>query len=410
MANIVDADSHVYEPAAVWEHVADADRRFARSAFHHVVGPDGDIEVTLNGEPGKSMNRSRLNRQAIWRPGMTPDTIGGLDPDGFTPLNPGAGNAADRLADMDAMGIDQAVVYPTLFLEYLPQVEDPEAAAILSRAYNDWVWELCAGADDRLHPVAVIPLQRPDLAVEEVERAAATGFRAVLIRPAFYKLEGVEPTGFAAMMGVTNDGPTPVFVENAPYRPVWDRVDALGLVAAVHPAANITGTDALSSGGFTERVSERLGVHHTVTEPIAYMQDADLFATAVFFHGLFEDLPGLKVAIAHAGTTWVPLALEKSETYLWLGASGDVCLEPEEVWDAQPLITTFDSWETPVARMPDRIGKKAAWGSRYPHHDTGTPNDAIDMLERFSVDRATIDRLMGGNASALFGLPVGADS
>jgi predicted TIM-barrel fold metal-dependent hydrolase len=410
MAEIIDADSHVYEPAAVWDHVPDGERARAMAAFHHVTDADGNVSVTVNGQPGKPMNRTKLVRQAIWRPGMTPDTIGQLDPDVFTPLNPGAADVTARLADMDALGIGQAVLYPTLFLEYLPEVADPEAAAILARAYNDWVWELAGRGQGRLHPVAVIPLQLPELAVEEVERAAAKGFRAALIRPAFYKLEGIEPTGLAALLGATSDGPTPVFVEDAPYRPVWDRIRDLGLVAAVHPSSDVTGPDAISSGGFTERVSERLGVHHTVTEPIAYMQDADLFMTAVFFHGLFEDLPDLKVAIAHAGTTWVPLALEKSETYLWLGASGDVCLEPEEVWDAHPVLTTFDSWETPVARMPDRIGDKAAWGSRYPHHDTGTPGEALEMLERFDVDRATIDRLMGGNAADLFGLSVGADA
>jgi predicted TIM-barrel fold metal-dependent hydrolase len=410
MAEIIDADSHVYEPAAVWDHIPDGERPRAMSAFHHRVAADGEVSVTVNGQPGKPMNRTKLVRQAIWKPGMTPDTIGQLDPEVFAPLNPGADDVPARLADMDAMGIAQAVLYPTLFLEYLPEVEDPEAAAILARAYNDWVWELAERADGRLHPVAVIPMQRPDLAVEEVERAAGMGFRAALIRPAFYKLEGIEPTGLAALMGATADGPTSVFVEDAPYRAVWERIRDRGLVAAVHPSTNVTGPDAISSGGFTERVSERLGVHHTVTEPIAYMQDAELFMTAVFFHGLFEDLPDLKVAIAHAGTTWVPLALEKSETYLWLGSSGDVCLEPEEVWEAQPVLTTFDSWETPVARMPDRIGNKAAWGSRYPHHDTGTPAEAIDMLERFGVDTGTIDRLMGGNTARLFGLAVSADA
>jgi predicted TIM-barrel fold metal-dependent hydrolase len=410
MAEVIDADSHLYEPAGVWDHVPDGERARAMAAFHHVIDADGEVTVVVNGEPAKPMNRTKLVRQAIWKPGMNPDTIGQLDPDVFTPLNPGGHDVTARLADMDAMGIGQAILYPTLFLEYLPEVTDAEAAAILARAYNDWAAGVAAQGGGRLHPVAVVPMQDPDLAVEAVERAATQGLKSVLIRPAFYKLEGIEPTGLAALLGAGGDGPTPVFVEDAPYRRVWERIRDLGLVAAVHPSTNVTGPDAISSGGFTERVSERLGVHHTVTEPIAYMQDADLFMTAVFFHGLFEDLPDLKIAIAHSGTTWLPLALEKSETYLWLGSSGDVCLEPEEVWDAQPALTTFDSWETPVARMPDRIGDKAAWGSRYPQHDTGTPAEAIAMLEQFAVEQSTIDRLMGGNAGALFGLTVGADA
>ena len=179
-------------------------------------------------------------------------------------------------------------------------------------------------------------------------------------------------------------------------------------MACVHPALGITGPDAISSGAFADRVSQRLGVTHTIAEPIAHMQDADLFVTTAFFHGLLEDLPTLRLAILHAGTSWVPLALEKSETYLWLSpqfAMAFVCLEPEEVWDRHPLVVSFDSWEESVrdhARPPRRQG---GWGSRYPNHDAAGPDEAIEMLEAHAVDAATIDRLMSGNAADLFRLP-----
>ena len=162
----------------------------------------------------------------------------------------------------------------------------------------------------------------------------------------------------------------------------------------MHPALGITGPDAISSGAFAERVSQRLGVSHTIAEPIAHMQDADLFVTTAFFHGLLEDLPSLRLAILHAGTSWVPLALEKSETYLWLSpqfAMAFVCLEPEEVWDRHPLVVSFDSWEESVAIMPDRLADKAAWGSRYPNHDaswTGrSDRDARSAQRRRGNDR-----------------------
>ena len=120
----------------------------------------------------------------------------------------------------------------------------------------------------------------------------------------------------------------------------------------------------------------------------------------------------MRLAITHAGTSWVPLALEKSETYLWLSpqyAMAFVCLEPEEVWDRHPLIVSFDSWEESVAIMPDRLGDKAAWGSRYPNHDAAGPDEATAMLEAHNVDAATIERLMGGNAAELFRLQVPAN-
>jgi hypothetical protein len=58
--------------------------------------------------------------------------------------------------------------------------------------------------------------------------------------------------------------------------------------------------------------------------------------------------------------------------------------------------------------MPDRVGTKAAWGSRYPHHDTSTPEEARGMLQDEGVDSTTVDRLLGGYAAEIFRLDVPA--
>lgn len=414
MAEVVDVDSHVYEPTAIWDYVPSGDRDQVAAAFFSRVEDDGMVSTILNGAPAKGLNRSHIVRQAIWRPGMSVDDVGALDPSVGHPLNPGAWDAAARLADMDAMGVDRQVVYPTLLTEYLPQIVDRDAAALLCRAYNDWVWDLAGAAGERLHPVAALPLQAPDAAAEELDRVRGKGFRAALLRPAFYRLtDPGESRGVAmgrAMGGLPEGAEVPVFVEDTPFRRLWARCAELGVVACVHPSSGITGPDAVSSGGFADRVSGRMGVHHTIAEPIAYMQDADLFVTTALFHGLFEDLPEVRVAIAHAGTTWVPLALEKSETYLWLGGRGGVpvCLEPDEVWERHPVCVSFDGWERPVGKMPDILGDKAAWGSRYPHHDASGPDEARAMLEQHGVGPEMIDRLLGGNAAQLFGLGVPA--
>jgi predicted TIM-barrel fold metal-dependent hydrolase len=408
MGGVVDIDSHVFEPAAVWEdYIPAADRMLATRAFHHSLDGEGNEATIVNGQPARPLNRSKIVRQAVWRPGLRPEDIGSLDPELFHPLNPGASEPKARLADLDEMGIAHQVVFPTLFGEYLPQVTDPEAAVVLARAYNDWVADFAAGGHGRLHAVAILPMQRPNLALAELERIAAKGLSAVMIRPSFYQFEA-EGFGFMPVDPAAATAARPVFVEDKPYRPVWEKVDALGLVACVHPYLGITGPETISSGGFTERVSARLPVPHTVTEPIAYIQDADLFVTAALFHGLLEDLPGLKLAVVHAGCTWVPLALEKCETFLWIGEGGfpsvPVCLNPEEVWERHSLLVSFDSWEKPVARIPDVLAGKAAWGSRYPHHDASEPAEATAMLAERNVDNVTMGGLMGGHARALFGL------
>ena len=164
-----------------------------------------------------------------------------------------------------------------------------------------------------------------------------------------------------------------VFVTDAHFKPLWRQLDELGLVACVHPSSGITNPEPTSAGSFIERVSARMQIGHSVAEPTALFQDNATFLTAALFSGLLEDLPTLKVALLHSGAAWLPLVLEKAETYLWLTIPGvlpppenPVSLEPEDVIEAHPLLLSFDGWEAPVARLIDEVGAKAAFGSRYP--------------------------------------------
>jgi predicted TIM-barrel fold metal-dependent hydrolase len=60
--------------------------------------------------------------------------------------------------------------------------------------------------------------------------------------------------------------------------------------------------------------------------------------------------------------------------------------------------------------MPDLFLEKAAWGSRYPHHDASDPAEALGLLERHNVPQATVERLMGRNAIEFFQLDANASS
>src|SRR5882724_3708752 len=111
---VVDVDTHVWEPAAVWDVYLDRDYRvLARSAFWHDTDAEGVETTVLNGRRTRSLKRNGINRAACWRPGMTPEAIGALDPDAEHAITPGAQDPAARLRDMDAMGVDRALLFPT---------------------------------------------------------------------------------------------------------------------------------------------------------------------------------------------------------------------------------------------------------------------------------------------------------
>ena len=105
----------------------------------------------------------------------------------------------------------------------------------------------------------------------------------------------------------------------------------------------------------------------------------------------------------------VPLAIEKAETYLWLSLSptnNPVSLEPEEVFAGANTLYGFDGWESSVVRLGDFFANKGAWGARYPNHDASSPQDAIDLCERYHISDQVTARLLGINAAELFGFSV----
>ena len=383
---LVDADSHIFEPPAIWERYLDGEYRvLARSVFWYEEDPDGLATIIVNGKPAKPMNQGVINRQAIWRPGMTPEQIGALDPKKPHPINPGAQDPERRLKDMDALGVDKAVLFPTLFAEYFPVVENPDVAYALSRAYNSWVHDWCRANPDRLLPAAVLPLQDIRFAIREAERVSGLGFKAAFLRPSFFQEK---------------------FLTHPSYDPLWKRLEVLGLTACIHPSPGNANPEWTSEGSFVERVAANLQIGHNVAESVAPMMDNATAFTAFAFCGQMENFPKLKVMYCHGGASWLHVALEKAENYLTVFSYlPDITLEQGEVFFDRPSMLTFDTWEAPIlVPLQDLHANVTAWGSRYPNHDATPPSEAIEALEQAGASGEFIAKVMGANAARLYGL------
>jgi predicted TIM-barrel fold metal-dependent hydrolase len=225
----------------------------------------------------------------------------------------------------------------------------------------------------------VLPLQDVSFAVRELQRVVAKGFRAAFIRPAFVNQR---------------------FPNHPYYAPLWQQLEALGVAACIHPSTGNTNAEWTSQGSYVERVASHLRIGHPVAESVAPLMDAAMFLNAICFYGHMEDYPRLKLSFLHAGASWVPLALEKAETYLWLMSSTqDVSLQPEHVFYDRPALVSFSSWESSVARLTDLFGPVAAWGSRYPHHDASDAQEARTMLAHWRVGDDIVANYLGGNAA-----------
>src|SRR5262245_58256611 len=153
-AATIDADGHVNETGHLGEYIDPAHRDILDL-------PPGTVRRLHEPPDGFRM-------LATW----DPDVLGHL-------AIPGGSAGAARLVDMDREGIDAAVLYPTLLLEWR---EDPAGFGALCRAYNNWLRDYCGADRTRLFGVGAVPLQNVPVGIREMERCVEElDFKDVLV-------------------------------------------------------------------------------------------------------------------------------------------------------------------------------------------------------------------------------------
>jgi predicted TIM-barrel fold metal-dependent hydrolase len=414
---VFDSDSHVVEPRDVWEKYLEPEYRvLGKHALWREEGKTNSY-LKVNGEMFRDTMNANLPRHAIWRPGMTWDAVGELDPQTRHAMNEGAWDPQARLRDMDAMGVDQALLYPTWFAEGFHLVHDPDVAYALTRAYNNWVADFCQAAPDRFFAAAMLPLQNMDFALEELQRVARIAcFRSAFLRPMF--LEGR-------------------YFTHPYYDPLWAELERLGMVAAVHPTPGLWNPEWTSHGPFIEKIKGRLAqlplvggggpfagggsgtpgvsffaapvpLGHPLAPILSYWLDNHMFvASTLIGYAVMQRYPRLKVVMAHGKASWMEEVLEKMEAstrVIPLVHTYPVRTDPEAMWEEGHVLLGFDAEERLIQKLPHDFAAKVVWGSRYPHHDTTSAWDAIAMLTRANVEASLIARMLGGNAAQQFGV------
>jgi len=404
---VFDCDSHIYEPPEVWDKYIPANHRdFARTHFYR----DADRLISVkNGKISfRDPNKWKYPGET-WHPGLNKRIIGQVSPgtkewDEQIGRNRSARDPLARLKDMDAAGIDQVMVFPSTFV-YLPLVENAEAAHICARAYNDWVYEYCSAEKKRLYPAAVLPIQDADRAIEELRRVAKRGFKSALVRPIF------------------SGAKYPTLPE---YDPLWKEFEELGVVLGMHTfpsrgeamspeldrhmGANrkrLFGDEEVlvySPGQFVANIMQLMGSRQAGDAAFGFIAEAMTWTAVVLMTGWLEKFPRLKVAILESNCSWLPLVLEKAETYLDLYKHlGEEIGNPHEVFYKNCHIA-FESDEAMAFRLWDLFENIGLWSSDMPHLDASDVWEAIDHMNKWSVPQAVQEKLLGGNARRLYGI------
>ena len=172
-------------------------------------------------------------------------------------------DSADRVAVLDAQGIDIQVVAPPPPQCYYQS--PPEHAIKASQMVNDGLAEWVAQRPDRFAGLGTVPLQDPEASARELERA-------------------VKDLSLKGVMILTNvDGEE---IAAGRFEPFWRKAEDLGALVMIHP------------NGFTH--GDRLHDYY-FSNVIGNPLETSLALHYLIFNGVLERMPGLKILGVHGG-------------------------------------------------------------------------------------------------------------
>jgi uncharacterized protein len=288
-------------------------------------------------------------------------------PDGSAP---GADPAFTAHQLLDAHGIDRAVLIGGEVLG-LGAMPDPDAAATIASAYNDWLAATWLVADERYRANLVVGAQDPHLAAQEIRRAGANrGFVAVLLP-------------------LTN-----ILMGQRHYYPIYEAAAELGLPITVHPNSGegIFRTSPPMAGGTPTYYVE----WHTGLSQVFQANVISLVC-----QGVFERFPNLKVVLTEGGLGWIPdviWRLDKNVKGLrdevpWIKRLPSEYVADHVRFTTQPLPEPKRRHHLHVLCEITQAERTLMFSSDYPHWDFDDPRHALTALpaeirQRVSVDNA----------------------
>jgi predicted TIM-barrel fold metal-dependent hydrolase len=289
-----------------------------------------------------------------------------------------------RLELMDELGIDRALMWPTLASVLEERLtDDPVATHVLVHAFNEWLldhWSF--NVDDRIFPVPVITLPIVDRAIEELEWLVERGARIILIRPAPVPDFNGRRRSFAL----------PEFDR------FWKLVQEADVVVGLH--ASDSGTNRYVNE-FEGRDNEflpfaaRSGFVEFLGAESRMISDV---IASVIGHGMASRFPKLRILPVENGSAWVRPLLERFEK---------VHARKPEIFEEDPVaVFKRNFWVHPFHEedpkgIVDLVGvDNVCFGSDYPHpegmYDPVTYVDEIAGLP--AADQA---KIMGGNLAGM---------
>jgi predicted TIM-barrel fold metal-dependent hydrolase len=284
-----------------------------------------------------------------------------------------ASDAETWLRALDKGGVDQTVLYPTLGL-FVSFLRDRQWAVALCRAYNTFLHEHFVKVSPRLQAVALLPVQDPDAAAVELQRAV----RELGLVGAMLAADGQHVLGDSRFHGI------------------YEEAQRLNVMLGIHASGS-------HLGGAGVDLFPSFIQTHTCSHAFGQMRQL----TSMIFEGVPEKFPRLRLAFLEAGCGWAPYWMERmDDEYAKRRSEAPALKKPPSEYVRSGTVyfsCEADEWLLPQALK--LVGEnQIVYASDFPHWDNSYPGSLDEIKNRGDLNDGQKQRILGDNARRLYGL------
>jgi predicted TIM-barrel fold metal-dependent hydrolase len=371
---IIDADGHTQITQEVFDNYLD--KEFFRNRPRFVTFDDGRGFYIIEGRV--------VSKPFGWGPG-TPGSIANKTPT-LRVKDLDLSNVPGRLADLDLEGIDLQVIYPNVLMS-INSLEHAGLATAISRAYNTWISERCAQGGGRLRFAAIVALQDPKAAAEELTRA-------------------VKSLGAVGVMVTGTIGPRTL--DHPELYTFWETVEHLDVGVGVHTVT-----------GMYPTVGQELFDHFWGAKAVSMPLTLTAAMVSLVGGGIVDLFPKIRFGLLETGCGWLPYWVERMDEMHERGERDPRMydgvlnrkrpksrIKPSELFAEGRMVVSCEPGEIMLPAVINAVGDKCImYASDYPHGDSKWP-ETVSRVRAAGFSNETQNRILGENSARLYNLQI----
>jgi len=247
-------------------------------------------------------------------------------------------------------------------------LETPPQSVALSRLVNDLFARLQVDHGDRLRALGTLPMNVPEAAAAELERAIAE-------------------LGLGGAMIFSNINGLPLSDER--FWPLYEKADALEAVLYIHPTFPV-GVEAMQD--------------YMLVPLVGFLTDTTLATAGLIYSGVFERFPKIKWVLAHLGGAVPYLAERLDRGYEVYRPCRENISRPPSHYLKQLYYDTVNFDLKALQFAIDFVGADhLVAGSDYPQH-MGSVEQMLTSINALNISAADKAGILGENAMRLLSL------